>query len=82
MGLAPVDNPFFVFTAVTCRNCHEVIYGQHTLLDTVSRAALVMHAKEVGAVQSGDKWFCSRSCRTKFQLSPGLPSAKYVHIKT
>lgn len=64
----------WVFSALLCGHCERVIYGHQSLQNNVRRSTLIRKARESGAVQRGEHWFCCRGCRTAHEISPGLPS--------
>lgn len=67
------DGSCWVFTALTCHHCSRVIYGRNTLRNSVARPTLIREAKKLGAVASGSDWFCSRGCKVRHEMSPGIP---------
>lgn len=64
----------WVFSALLCKHCNRIIYGHQSLRDNVRRATLEREATKVGAVRSGEDWYCCRGCRTAHQISPGVKS--------
>jgi hypothetical protein len=69
-----MKEPCWVVTAICCPHCGVAIYSHNTLRDSIDRSALLKGAKDRGAVQRGEYWFCGRACRTAHEINPGLPS--------
>ena len=72
----------WVLTAILCRHCARMIYGQQTLRDNIARASLIRGAKAAGGVESGEDWFCCRGCRTAHQISPGVKTGKFMTLNS
>jgi len=64
----------WVLNGIICAHCGTLIHVEQTLDQKIKRSRLERIARQNGGIKRGDLFFCSRSCRTGHEISPGIKS--------